>query len=448
MNQSEEESVKSQVTDFIERSKKILDKDRARSAQGDQEFIDEARAWKKECWPFIQEHGPAGANDIPKDERRALLVCLEDMKMQNQYYIFLRELHTRSDSFKANMAESNADMEQEHTTLKSSLERYEEFYRRFVGSNGYEKLQKRSPQDAEEMTQKMKREISRLRSTLLTTKSSSKETETQFPDVERFLATNQPPLDEPIDISRKSIDTIMELLEHEEHPGLDNIREEYRGNSTQHSDDESTDDEEESEKNFHNKAAGVQRKVMKALLGVDAVHLNKDSKSGALSAEYMEILKDLNRPDSKSLENQNRLCEKIVQFHGKIIDKKLDDVMTSIRSILDKSDDKKLAEYRKLFEKEERTAGETKGLSIDVKIHMLSALEGNLKWLKLQSAGQPRVKPPSQFNKAIDARKKENAGDQNKRPALMGKGRGKDSGPDAPPTPTMTRKSGPGSSGR
>ncbi len=159
---------KERADELARQAREIIEKERARTKEGAQSALDEIRAWEKECGDFLVVLGPNAKKDIPKEQQKKINLAAKDLTIERRFNIFMREVYQRKEMFEREMNDPQVNPDKERAKLKSDLERYEEFIKRFEGSNGALEFQTRCPEEAREMIRKMNRLVSGLRSRLLT----------------------------------------------------------------------------------------------------------------------------------------------------------------------------------------------------------------------------------------------------------------------------------------
>lgn len=370
---------KERADELVRQAREIVERDREPTIEGAESLLDDIKAWEKACGDFILEHGPNAKNDIPVEQKTAINLAAKDLHMERWFNIFMRDVYAKAEVFEAIMSDMNADHEENRNALESQLEKFGKFINDFKGSDRALEFQKRRLDDFKRMLENMEKAVASVDHTLLVTPSA----------FEEFTA-------EPEDYMHQSISTMIKLLETENFPGIDQIKRERAALARNSYEEDTSDDEMDDPRSVEYLA--IQRKLLKAMLGVDGPMISK-SGNRALKAKYDEILDQLNNPESNNRQGQNEVFIDIVSLHEKIVDVKIRNVLQDMKTILSESNKKKegkeIAEFRGVFEQVVQDNKKIKNPSLDYKIAVLITLEGGLENLKRLMVEQEKPKPSS-----------------------------------------------------
>ncbi len=402
---------KERADELVQQAQEIAVKGRDPTFDGAQSILDDIKAWEKECSDFILEHGPNAKNDIPKEQMKAINLAAKDLHMERWFNIFMREVYAKGEVFETIMSDMSADVEENRNALQSQIEKFGKFINDFKESNRVKEFQERRPDEFKRMLENMEEAVAKLDHVLLVTPSA----------LEEFT-------DDPEDNMHKSIGTMMKLLESENYPGLDEIKKERAALARSSYEEDTSEDEIDDPRRVQ--YLEIQRKLLKAMLGVDGPMILK-SGNQALMTKYNEILDQLNNPEGNNRQAQNEIFIDVVSLHERLVDVKIRNVLQEMKTILSKSNKEKegklIAEFREVFEQVEQDNKKIKNTSLDYKVATLIALEGGLENLKRLMPAEKKapqwkkslkpVERPAQFR---DSRNIERASQTDPKKPMMG----------------------------
>lgn len=365
---------KERADELVRQAREMLDKQREPTTAGSELFLDDVQAWTEACGAFVRRHGPNAENDIPREQKKAINLAVKDLEMERRYHVFMRQVYGRNELFLSRMEDTSVDPEKERDDAENKLKVYGEFIKRFQESTRTHEFQGRCPVEYERMINNMEEVVAHLRHAILVTPSI----------LDEFA-------DESDEVMHKSIRTMSELLEFENHPSVDQINAKKSALSRMSYSEDSGEENAETNAKFQE----VQRDLLKALLGVDGPKITGNKK---LSDEYNKILTKFEDPNSRAMESQNKIAQKVIQLHERILDKRIKDVLAAMRDLLNKSDVRNegagVKEFRKIFKEVELDHKEIKDAALSYKMANLSVLEGGLENLKRLLSVERKSKPP------------------------------------------------------
>lgn len=375
---------KERADELVRQAREVVERDREPTIEGAESLLDDIKAWEKACGDFILEHGPNAKNDIPVEQRKAINLAVKDLHMERWFNIFMRDVYAKTEVFETIMSDMNADHEENRNALQSQLEKFGKFINDFKESGRALEFQKRRPDDFKRMLENMEKAVASVDHTLLVTPSA----------FEEFTA-------EPEDYMHQSISTMIKLLETENFPGLDEIKKERAVLARSSYEEDTSDDEIDGPRSVEN--LEIQRKLLKAMLGVDGPMISK-SGNRALMAKYDEIFDQLKNPESNNRQTQNEIFFDVVSLHERLVGVKISSVLQAMKKILSESDKKNegnvISEFREKFEEVEQDNKKVKNTSLDYKIALLITLEGGLENLKRLMLKQEKPEQPRSWTQS------------------------------------------------